>query len=553
MSQFTWAIEEESIAFAGDNELADFVSTNPNQDSLHFQGRAAFYDIKESKLNLSGVPFIQSCDAFIYPEKGLVFIKKGGVIDSFQNAQIVADTANQNHVINKANVTIRGKKEYKANGYYEYNIGPHTQEIFLSDIVGTRVGKGKRSEKPTETRAKGVITPEENFYIDHKTQFRGDIALKSSNVNLQFKGYSKFDAPKMGDTEWFTIDSEGDKKDLTIAFDTPRNYPGDKLYTGFFLSKENTRIYPRIFMPLYFRKDRPVLPVKGVFKFDEEKDEFIFGDSTKVIDNLPMGRKLTFSNKTGKVKGEGSLNICSELDYISIKAAGQLETEFADREDSTKMDPLVIADMMAAVDMIIPEQCYRMLINDIQSSSFDAKDIIYTLKEPFHTANLAEFIPDTTQLIKTIGLIKSRTLEFPKGFKKYSFLFSDLPMAWDPDYQSFVTRKALVGLGGINGTMINKEIECYVEFKMPSNGDDRVYIYIKSPSGYFYFFSYRDGIMGAVSDNTRFNDILRGLKSKEAIKKMPDGGQYEIQNLEPNTAQRFLTRARAGIENAKSK
>ena len=126
-------------------------------------------------------------------------------------------------------------------------------------------------------------------------------------------------------------------------------------------------------------------------------------------------------------------------------------------------------------------------------------------------------------------------------------------MAWDPDYQSFVTRKALVGLGGINGTMINKEIECYVEFKMPSNGDDRVYIYIKSPSGYFYFFSYRDGIMGAVSDNTRFNDILRGLKSKEAIKKMPDGGQYEIQNLEPNSANRFLTRARAGIENAKSR
>ena len=57
--------------------------------------------------------------------------------------------------------------------------------------------------------------------------------------------------------------------------------------------------------------------------------------------------------------------------------------------------------------------------------------------------------------------------------------------------------------------------------------------------------------MGAVSDNTRFNDILRGLKSKEAIKKMPDGGQYEIQNLEPNTAQRFLTRAKGAMENAK--
>jgi len=83
---------------------------------------------------------------------------------------------------------------------------------------------------------------------------------------------------------------------------------------------------------------------------------------------------------------------------------------------------------------------------------------------------------------------------------------------------------------------------------MPGNLEDRMYIYIKSPSGYFYFFSYKDGIMGAVSDNTKFNDILRNLKGKEAIRKMKDGGQYEIQNLEPNTATRFLARAKAAME-----
>jgi len=548
MSQFTWNMKDENISFVSNNLSADFVSIHPNQDSLYFTGRSAFYDIKESKLNISGVPHIRSCDAFIYPENGLVFVKSQGAIDTFNNAKIVADTANQNHVINRAKIKVKGRKEYTAKGYYVYDIGPHEQEIYFSDIVGTRVGKGKKSQKATETRAKGVISPEDNFYMDHKTQFRGDISLKSSNVNLQFKGYARFDSPMMGTPEWFTVDSEGDKKDLTIAYDTPRNYAGDKLYTGFYLNKENTRIYPRTFMPLYFRKDRPILPVKGVFKYDEEKDEFIFGDSTKVISNLPRGRKLTFDNKKGKVKGEGLLNICSELNYVKVKAAGTIETTFPDQADSTKMDPPVIADMMAAIDMIIPEQCYRMVVNDIQSSSFDAKDIIYVLKEPFHTANLAEFIPDTNKLAKTINLFKKRSLDMPKGYPKHSFFFSDLPMKWDPDYQSFVSRKATSGLAGINGVMLNKEIECYVEFKMPSNGDDRVYVYIKSPSGYFYFFSYKGGVMGAVSDNTRFNDILRNLKSKDAIRKMPDGGQYEIQNLEPNTASRFLARARAALE-----
>ena len=190
-----------------------------------------------------------------------------------------------------------------------------------------------------------------------------------------------------------------------------------------------------------------------------------------------------------------------------------------------------------------------MVINDIQSSSFDAKDIIYAIKEPFYKNALAEFVRDTNKLAKTVDLMKTSTLAMPRGYKHPTFFFSDMPMKWDTDYQSFVTSKNKTGLAGINGVMLNKMVECYVEFKMPSNGKDRFYMYLKSPSGYFYFFSYKEGIMGAVSDNVRFNDILRNLKSKEAIIKMPDGGQYEIQNLEPNTATRFLARAKAAMEN----
>ncbi len=549
MNEFTWDMAQENITFASGAELADFISIHPNQDSLIFSGNTAYYDIKESKLNIGGVPFVKSCDAFIYPDKGRVFVQSGGVIDEFENAKIVADTANQNHIINRAKVRVIGRKDYKAEGYYEYNIGPHQQEIFLSDIVGARIGKGKRSRKATETRAGGVIDPEETFYIDHKTQFRGDISLKSSNVNLKFDGYAKFDAPKMGEPEWFTINSEGDKKDLTIGFKTPRNYAGDKLYTGFYLSRQNVRIYPRVLMPIYSRKDRKILPVTGVFKFDEDKDEFIFGDSTKIIQKLPRGNKLVFSNKTGKVKGEGLLNVCSKLDYVKVKAAGTIETKFINPNDTTDIDPLVSANMIAGIDMIIPENCIRFLVNDIQSSSFDAKDVIYALKEPFYTAALAEFIRDTTSLKQALTSMKTQTLVMPPKYKHHTFLFTDLPLKWDPDYQSFVSSKNLAGLGGIGKTMLNKMIECYVEFKMPSNGDDRVYIYFKSPSGYFYFFSYRGGIMGAVSDNTRFNDILRNLKGKEALIKMPDGNNYEIQNLEPNTATRFLARAKAAMEN----
>ncbi len=80
---------------------------------------------------------------------------------------------------------------------------------------------------------------------------------------------------------------------------------------------------------------------------------------------------------------------------------------------------------------------------------------------------------------------------------------------------------------------------------MPTKGDDRCYIYIKSPSEYFYYFSYKAGIMSTVSNNTRYNEAVTGLKKKETIIKMKDGENYEIQPVNPGTARKFVARIKA--------
>jgi len=546
MDEFEWDINGEVIVFkAKENSFANFTSTHSSKDSLTFMGKTARYDLKTSQLEIGGVKQIRSADAFIYPETGDISILAGGGMEELTNARIVADTLNKNHVINKVTANINGRKEYTANGYYEYNIGDRSQEIYFENISGTRIGKGRKSEKKTETRAKGTIKPEDDFYIDNKTQFRGDIALFASSRNLKFDGFAKFDAPLMPDPQWFTINSEGDKNDLTIAYDVPKNYEGEQLRTGFFLSKENTRIYGRTMMPLFFRKDRPILPVTGVFNYDEEKEEFVFGDSTKVIDNQIKGTKLTFSNKTGKLIGEGPMNIGDGLKYVSVKAAGKIETSFPNEQDSTTFDAPVLVDLMAGVDIIIPEALLRIMASDIISSSFDAPDIAYSSKEDFYSKGLAEFISNPTELTETTNIMKNRTLFFPKKYKHHTFFFSDLPMKWDPDYQSFVSRKDKIGLGAIGADAVNKTLTCYVEFRMPSKGDDRCYIYIKSPSEYFYYFSYKAGIMSTVSNNTRYNDAVTGLKKKETIIKMKDGENYEIQPINPGTARKFVARIKA--------
>ena len=48
-----------------------------------------------------------------------------------------------------------------------------------------------------------------------------------------------------------------------------------------------------------------------------------------------------------------------------------------------------------------------------------------------------------------------------------------------------------------------------------------------------------------VSNNTKFNDLVVGMKDKERIRKMPDGQTYEIHPVDPGTASAFVKRVQA--------
>ena len=555
LHDFVWDMKDETITFKNESGgRGDFISIHPDKDSLYFQGDTAFYDLKTNELKIGGVDLIQTCDAFIYTEDGNVEISKGGVMDTLMNAKIIANTTNKYHVINRATVNLMGKKDYRATGFYEYNIGNREQEIEFANIIGTRVGKGKRSEKKTVTRADGEVTELDTFYIDHKTEFRGKINLNAESKNLSFNGFARFDAPNIPSREWFSVKFEGDKNDLAITYEKPKNYEGDPLRTGIFLSKSSAKMYPSIMMPLFLRKDRVIMEARGdktgIFKYDKKKDQFNFGDSLKMAANTVYGNKLSYSNKSGKIISEGKINIGSGLDYLEIKAAGKLETQFP--EEIVQMDGFSepgITEMdftlMVGVDVIIPEKLLKIIASDLQSSSFDAQIVDYFKDSEYYEMALREFIPNDKEYGTAVNKMKNTGLDLPGKYDQFEFFFSNLKMNWNSEYQSFISTNQKFGLSSINGEVVNRMVEGYVEFKMPTNQDDRVYIYLKSPSEYYYFFGYKQGILSATSNNEKFNEALLNLKKKETTIKMDDGEFYEIAPVNQGTAQMFVNRIRA--------
>jgi hypothetical protein len=259
------------------------------------------------------------------------------------------------------------------------------------------------------------------------------------------------------------------------------------------------------------------------------------------------GAKLVFNNKTGKVEGEGKINIGSALKYVSVDAAGSILGEFANIPDSLvgkTPPPPVDIDIMAGLNLRIPEKLMRIVQNEVEASGFGSETVNYLTDLPYYQKRLGMLLPADESVDKTLAELSSGLLELPKKFNAFSFLLSGLKMRWDMDYQSFVSTKDKVGLLAMNGQMVSKTITSYVEFKMPSNDDDRIYFYLKLPNDIYYYFGYKQGILEMTSNDSRFMDEANKMKKTELVLKMEDGENFEIQVVDNNRAQAFVQRVK---------
>jgi len=547
MNEFEWDMKDQTIFFlpkeTGPNY---FTSIHPNQDSLQFEGKDAFYDLKTSELAVGGVELIETADAYVYPKDEAVEIRANAVISELEDATIIANTTNKNHIIKRATVNIKGRKEYQASGYYEYNVAGKEQEILFSNIIGQPVGKGKRSEKKLVTRGQGEIPDGDNFYIDDKITYKGSIGLNAEVVDLTFDGFARMEAQYLPNSEWFKIDCEAKKENLLIPFDEPKNFDGVPLRAGMFLSKESIIIYPRMLNPLYFRKDRAIIDAVGFLRYEDKVDNFVFGDSLKILGESPRGNMLKFSDSDGKIYAEGKMNLGTGLPSLfKIEAAGNMSTSLQAYQDSLASPGNIEMEInvMHGMTFEIPDKLKKIMINDLINSNFVIEEANYR-KDNFYHRAISEFVPEEAGYADVITRMKNGVLEFPKGYNEQLLMFGQTPMKWDFDYQSFVSLKEKNFLISFDGNRVGRALKSYIEYKMPSNNDDRLYVLLVAPNDYYYFFGYKQGVLNVVSNNSRFNDAVAGLKDKEKRFKKKDE-EYEIQLVDPSSATSFINRIKA--------
>ncbi len=526
LNEFDWDMKNETITFKADKDgRGSFKSTNEEHDGLTFWGKEAFYDLKTYELKLGGVSKIETADAFVVPDSGQIEIHKLGAMKTLTNATIIADTANQYHIIRRATVEILGRKEYRASGFYEYNLGDRNQEFTLTEIIGQPIGKGRKKKRKCLTSAVGVITAGQEFYIDEKIKFSGDIGLVASRASLDFSGFAYLAADKLPKTEWFSVNSLGDKLDLKLSYNEPENKSGEILRTGLVIQNATGKLYPVTMSAKKQESDYLLFEAKGLLDHDPTVDAFYFGDSLKIVSGVRSGNVLTYNNEKGKLKAEGKFNFFNEEDALVATVAGM--TEFDHYNDQEKT-PEKIFELMLGFDLFLPSKLMKIIETDLVANAYNSRNIDYMKNREFYQTALSEFIPEGKELATARARMLNLGLEVPE---KYNFpiLLADIKMTWDKNRSALVAKKGKIGIAGFNGIPINKKMEGELEFRILPDGTKRFTFQLVIPGDINkYFFEYQDGMLLTTSTNPAYNETVENLKKRDRFVKTKKGQTLEI-------------------------
>jgi hypothetical protein len=541
LDRFFWDMAKGKILIEStQGKTGFFLSTEETQDSLYFEGARADFDIHTGLLQIDGVEYIRVADAFIYPKNEHVEIEEKAHMKTLLDSKIIADTANQNHQIQRANINILSRREYTADGYLEFNIEGKDQEIRFDNVRVSEEGAGRYV-----TKGQGSIEEAAGFFLDKKTRFKGSVALSADSKDLTFKGFARITSNVIPSQEWFDIDSRIDKKRVAISFDAPQNPAGQTLHVGLFLNNDSATVYPAILSPKKDDTDRGIFTVKGVLRYEPKEETFYFGDSSKVLGQSMTGKKMSVAEKNGKVTAEGrfAFNEGFAKSGIGVEVIGDFNFFLGAAKSDYRFE------VCTSLDFPLPDNILQYIIEDLNKNPEAGEKILYnsvTRAERLRR-NLTTLISDGKKLEKLLKKVDDENrLQLTTDLIPHTFFFSHLTLLWSDKTQSFVSTSNLE-LATINGKHIGQIVKGHVEFIMDADRGDILNFFITSPNNNdAFYFSYQGGILRTFCTNVaEYSALIAQLKKKDRKLKTASGKTIEIELASQAEFDNFRNRAKA--------
>ncbi|MBP6618809.1 MAG: hypothetical protein KA188_01070 [Leadbetterella sp.] len=502
----TWNIKEKKITMEGVLENSLFTSTLTSQYGLKFNGTAAVYDIANLNLKISGVNEIHSADAAIIPNKGLVAVKKDGLLEDFTNAKIIADTLNRYHNLTKATVKINSRISFAGNADYQFvNVSADTFNIKLGNFEFAELAAdgsllSSKASNKLSTIARAKVSEKDGVYLSPKMLYKGEITMLAPFKNLSLNGQVLPDLKKYPILGGSWINYSGNKSEaISINVDETLKDGGKPLHVGLHL-KNNAQmdaIYPTFLSAKKSEDDLDVMAVTGVFKRDEPNKKFV----VSLADENAIGNKYEFYDEKGIIALEGKFNLLGLPSKI-FETVGIANVSM----DSMKYQFSTM--MKFEFPLSIPTT--QKLGGNIVKANLDAGNSEPAIEpeSPYFLSKLAQYVG-----FKDADAYKTKSLKEHVPLYKHSMKFlstlvlSDVNLKWNPISNAYYSI-GKIGISNIGDVDINAMTEGYVEIaKSPQTGDE-IHVFFELSPNSWYYFVYRNGSMGMVSTDEDINKIL---------------------------------------------
>ena len=169
-------------------------------------------------------------------------------------------------------------------------------------------------------------------------------------------------------------------------------------------------------------------------------DEYIFGDSLKVMGTKYGGHKLIFSNQKGTIEAQGRINICEHLEDVSIDASGFLNTNIP--LDSIDYDNYEVkGKILAGLDFYIPKPLLEIIARDFNTGLFDAKNINPKLDLEAYKNALVDIFPKPEDQKNILAGLDQNSINVTTKSNDFALLFGLVDMKWDGEFQAFISTK----------------------------------------------------------------------------------------------------------------
>jgi hypothetical protein len=520
MDEFTWRMKKNNIDITSSNAKMtqnpdgtvnftgpEFISIHPKQDSLRFFAPHASFDLKNFIISANEVPYINTGDARVKPDSGNVTILKDAVMKTLFNSTIIANSVTKYHTIYNATVNIASRKNYSATGKYDYvDELKKKQTIFFNNIS---------VDTTFQTYADADIRDTSHFMLSPNFEFRGKVHLRATDQFLIFDGaaFIQHGCNAIGKS-WFRFRSQIDPNSIYIPVsDNPVDAEDNSLAASIMSTTtlgDSNQFYTAFLSKRLSKNDVEVLSASGYLFFDKPSREYRIASKEKLVERSLVGNYLSLNANKCIVYGEGKMNLGTDLGQVKVDYVGNATHDL--NRDSAYFDMMILLDFFFSNDAL--DKMADVLANEqtLQGTNFG---------RPTFEKGLREFIgkEKADKLISELNLY-GRPKRFPDELEKSMFL-TDLKMFWDPESKSYISCGP-IGIGNIRKTQVNKMVKGVVQLKRKRGGDE-LNIYIEIDAGNWWYFSYSNGIMQAISSKEDFNNIIKGVKDDDRKMKVESG------------------------------